>query len=114
MGLYNHAIRVMNQIIAVGSAEMPTLLCRQGLLKGGLLALGLWATVLIAGCAQPNTWTKPGITEAGFENDMAICRRQASSNTQPSPFAGNDGLERSDMRDRLIRRCMESRGYRLK
>lgn len=93
---------------------MTILSFRPSPLKGALIGVGLGIILLVGGCAQPNTWTKPGITEAGFENDMAICRRQASRNTQPSPFAENDGLERSDMRDRLIQRCMEAKGYRLK
>ena len=82
--------------------------------KGVLIGLGLGIALLVGGCAQPNTWTKPGITEAGFDTDMASCRRQVSRDTQTSPFAGNGGLEQSDMRDRLIQRCMERKGYRLK
>ncbi|MDD2468144.1 MAG: hypothetical protein PHI97_29550 [Desulfobulbus sp.] len=72
------------------------------------------AATLIAGCTQPNSWTKPGISEADFDRDMHGCRRQASMSTQSSQVGDSGNLERSDMRDRLIRRCMEAKGYRLK
>ncbi len=80
--------------------------------RGALLGFGVLVTILVVGCTQPSTWTKPGLTAAGFDSDMAICRRQASRDTQASPFADNDALERADMRDRLISRCMEAKGYR--
>ncbi|MGE4560511.1 MAG: hypothetical protein AB7E77_09935, partial [Desulfobulbus sp.] len=78
-----------------------------------VIASGFLVAAMIAGCTQANTWSKPGITEVGFHRDMADCRRQASKATQPTPFVETDRLERSDMRDRLIRRCMEGRGYTL-
>ena len=70
------------------------------------------ALLLIAGCAQPKSWSKPGLREADFDNDMQTCRRQATLDTQSVQFGDTGGLERVDMRDRLINRCMEAKGYR--
>ena len=83
--------------------------CRRGILMG----VGLAVVIITAGCTPAGTWTRPGITQAAFDSDMADCRRQANASNQPVPFGEGDGLERSDRRDRLIRRCMEDKGYQL-
>lgn len=82
-------------------------------LRKNSIVFGLVVAGMIASCTQPNTWSRPGITEDDFHRDMAACRRQASKATQLTPFGETDRLERSDMRDRLIRRCMEGKGYTL-
>jgi hypothetical protein len=81
-------------------------------LPGILLGVGLVVVGIITGCTPAGTWTRPGITQAVFAGDMADCRRQARVSNQPVPFGEGDGLERSDRRERLIRKCMEDKGYR--
>lgn len=87
---------------------------RQRFVRGLLIGWGVAAAALIAGCGQPNSWTKPGITEATFDSDMATCRHQVATGTQSIQPDDSGGLERSDLRDRLVRRCMEAKGYSLK
>ncbi|MGD9948844.1 MAG: hypothetical protein AB7U29_10225 [Desulfobulbus sp.] len=92
---------------------MKILLRKKIALRTVLIGLGFVAATLITGCSQANSWTKPGITEVGFDSDMSVCRRQASMAPHAMQSGDNGGLERSDMHDRLIRRCMEAKGYRL-
>ena len=79
-----------------------------------LIGTGILVAFLVSGCAPASTWIRPGVSQTSFDNDMAECRRQATVSTQPVPFGDGDGFERSDQRDRSIRRCMETKGYQLK
>jgi len=84
--------------------------CGKGFLR---LSLGLAMACTIAACSQPNSWTKPGVTEVIFDGDMAQCRHQAAEAAQSMQFGEAPGLEGSDRQDRLIRHCMEAKGYAL-
>lgn len=77
------------------------------------LAIGLAFSGTLAACSQPNSWSKPGMTEVSFDGDLAQCRRQAAGASQSMQFGEEGGLERSDRQDRLVRRCMEAKGYAL-
>ena len=92
---------------------MSALSRRPHLFQESFFAGRLLFVVLLASCSQPNSWTKPGITETGFDADIAACRQQASRNTQSISFTDTGGLERFDMQEGLIQRCMEGKGYRL-
>lgn len=87
-----------------------TTYCRETLLH---LAMGLVLAGTLAACSQPNSWSKPGMTEVRFDGDLAQCRRQAAGASQSMQFGEEGGLERSDRQDRLVRRCMEGKGYTL-
>jgi hypothetical protein len=67
-----------------------------------------------SGCAQPNTWTKQGITQEIFDRDFAKCQREAWSASHTLNGSGEVGLERSVMEENLIKKCMYSKGYELK
>ncbi|WP_448874561.1 hypothetical protein [Desulfobulbus propionicus] len=79
-----------------------------------LVGVGLMGAILAFGCTPVGTWTKPGTTQAIFDNDMAECRRQATVSNQSTPFDEQNGLERLDRRERLIRGCMEAKGYQFR
>lgn len=83
-------------------------------LRFTLITTGMMLALLVSGCTPAATWSKPGASQATFDSDMAECRRKATVSTQSVPFGEGDGFERSDQRDRLIRRCMEAKGYQLK
>ena len=83
--------------------------------KGSSLALSALVVLTIcAGCSTPNAWTKQGITQDSFDQDLARCQRSASSSTQSLSLDAEMGLERSIMRDNLVKKCMYSKGYTLK
>nr|WP_320009741.1 hypothetical protein [uncultured Desulfobulbus sp.] len=66
---------------------------------------------LVWGCAGPQRWTNPGITEPGLAADIVFCRRQAKKH---APFWGQSNeLERLDRREVQVQSCVEQRGYRL-
>ena len=77
------------------------------------LGLSLAMACTLAACSQPNSWSKPGMNEVHFDGDLAQCRRQATGATQSMQQGENNGLERSDRQDMLVRRCMEGKGYTL-
>ena len=77
------------------------------------LGLSLAMACTIAACSQPNSWTKPGMNEVMFDGDLAQCRRQAAGATQSVQVSEGNGLERSDRQDKLVRHCMEGKGYEL-
>ena len=77
------------------------------------LSLGLAMVCTIAACSQPNSWSKPGMNEVMFDGDLAQCRRQAAGATQSMQVNEGNGLERSDRQDKLVRHCMEAKGYEL-
>ena len=77
------------------------------------LGLSLAMACTLAACSQPNSWSKPGMNEVHFDGDLAQCRRQAAGTTQSIQQSENNGLERSDRQDRLVKRCMEGKGYTL-
>lgn len=89
------------------------LMARKGS-RGILVGLAMLGAISVIGCAPAGTWSRPGITQAGFERDMAECRRQATESNQSMPFGEENGLERSDRRNQSIRRCMEAKGYQRK
>lgn len=78
-----------------------------------LLHLGLALAGTLTACSQPNSWSKPGMNEVSFDGDLAQCRHQAAGASQSMQFGEEGGLERSDRQDRLVRRCMEAKGYTL-
>lgn len=77
------------------------------------LGLSLAVACTLAACSQPNSWSKPGMNEVYFDGDLAQCRRQAAGATQSMQLGEDNGLERSDRQDKLVRRCMEAKGYTL-
>ncbi len=87
-----------------------TTICNKNTLR---LGLSLAMACTIAACSQPNSWTKPGMNEVMFDGDLAQCRRQAAGATQSVQVSEGNGLERSDRQDRLVRHCMEAKGYEL-
>jgi hypothetical protein len=98
----------------MGGVEMNLVLMGKRGLGTILIGTGILVASLISGCAPASTWIRPGASQTRFDDDMAECRRQSTVSTQPVPFGEGDGFERSDQRDRLIRRCMETKGYQLK
>lgn len=85
-------------------------ICNKNTLR---LSLGLAMVCTIAACSQPNSWSKPGMNEVMFDGDLAQCRRQAAGATQSVQVSESNGLERSDRQDKLVRHCMEAKGYAL-
>lgn len=71
------------------------------------MRLLLLVAALAAGCAGPRwAYDKPGVTAARYDHDLETCRREAFD---PSRFA-LVSWQRID--EEVLRRCMESRGYR--
>ena len=69
------------------------------------LALALLATLVLGGCAESWTYSKPGVTPARLDQDLEACRRIAH---RPYRF----GLSRAGRIDQdVLNRCMEQRGY---
>lgn len=86
-------------------------------LRGLIVAVLLLSTLLAAGCASQRQWTKRGLTQAEFDRDAAVCRREATRANYQDPFAfaagQEQGLENTVARERYFEQCMEAKGYRL-
>lgn len=86
---------------------------RPGTVVLGLVAL--LAPLLVCGCAPQRQWTKPGLSQARFDQDAARCRKEAARATSLDPFSteANQGLERSVAQEKRFEQCMFAKGYRL-
>ena len=82
-----------------------------------LLLFAICSAVFLCGCAQERVWAKKGLNQNEFDQDLARCNREAASSTQIVGYAyGTDlerGLERSMAKEKLIKKCMYSKGYAL-
>jgi|GEM_PF-1313262 hypothetical protein len=74
-------------------------------------------SLFVCGCARQRQWTGKGITQAGFDQDAARCRREAAKVTYRDPFAyaaaQEQGLEHSVAQEKFFERCMVAKGYQL-
>jgi PBP1b-binding outer membrane lipoprotein LpoB len=59
----------------------------------------IFLALLLSGCSS---WVKPYATESDFNNDMYACEKDAAPQS--------DGI----LRDRMMTRCMQIRGWREK
>lgn len=85
--------------------------------RGLIVTVLLLSALLAAGCAGQRQWTKRGLTQAEFDRDAAVCRREATKATYQDPFAvaagQEQGLENTVARERYFEQCMGAKGYRL-
>lgn len=84
-------------------------------IKISLFLFAMSSTAFLYGCAQERVWTKKGLNQNEFDQDLARCDRDAASSTQIVGYAYSSdlerGLERSITKENLIKKCMYSKGY---
>ena len=86
-------------------------------IKISLLLLTIFPAVFFGGCAKERVWTKNGLHQNEFDRDLARCEREAASSTQIVDYAYSTdlerGLDRSMTKDKIVKKCMYSKGYTL-
>ena len=80
---------------------------------------------LLAACAAPSQWSKPGASDSAMAEDLQQCRAQARLSPPrailDTPVAQSSsaplmdrGQERDAQEDQQIRHCMQGKGYSLR
>lgn len=86
---------------------------------------GFLIVSLLAACAAPSQWSKPGASDTAMADDLQQCRIQTRLAPQESILAvpsaqtsSSPMLDRSQERDaqeeKEVRDCMQKKGYSLK
>ena len=79
------------------------------------VVLALAGTLMLTGCVAKKTFTKPGLTQTQWSQDLAECEYEVALSTQnvnygyTSTFA--QALDQALRRRDLIEMCLKVRGY---